>query len=228
MTTLPRIAPRETPVSAPPIREPKQRNLSATATSLPAPAVSISMNGKPVPATVWARVTHTAVSNLRPHQFPRLNPLNPRPYRRTVSLETTEAHHLLSQRVMAMKQREHYRFHSGWQKPFYGSPADKEAYRRDIRSKLKEQMTDKLGFQKQILKDKVHESEVAVDYDRKCLEDDHEDVVKKAIYLKQFRDENKKLMEWKEEQDRLNRVLQNKYERELVRYNPINWSHTLT
>ncbi|XP_077985439.1 uncharacterized protein LOC144440066 [Glandiceps talaboti] len=225
MTTLPKIAPRETPtvVSAPPLTK---KTGSAKGTL---PAATITVNGKILPASVWARVSHTAdVGNLRPHQFPRINPLRPVRERRTVSLETTDAHHVLDQRVLAMKQREHYRFHSSWEKPFYGSPAEKEAYRRDTRSKLKEQMADKLSFAKQILKDKVQESEQAVNYDRKCIEDDRNDIVKKATYLKQFRDENKKLMEWKEHQDHLNRLLQNKYEQELIRYNPINWSHSLT
>ncbi|XP_070558114.1 uncharacterized protein [Ptychodera flava] len=234
MTTLPRIAPPETPtavsapVSSPPsmnVSKPKSKSASAAL-----PAATITVNGKPLPPSVWARVSYTTadLGNLRPHQFPRINPLRPVRDRRTVSLETTGAHHVIEQRTLAMKQREHYRYHSGWEKPFYGSPAEKETYRRDIRSKLKEQMSDRILLEKQLLRDKVQESKQAVEYDRQCIESDRADIMKKAAHLRQFRDENKKLMEWKEHQDRLNRLLQNKYEQELIRYNPINWSHSLT
>lgn len=43
------------------------------------------------------------------------------------------------------------------------------------------------------LKDKVRESETAVAYDKKCLENDKQEQMKKAHYLTQFRDGNKQV-----------------------------------
>ena len=60
----------------------------------------------------------------------RIDPLHP-PWssRRTVSLETVNAHDLLGQRSSAMKQREYHRYHSSYEAPVYGSIASKEQYR---------------------------------------------------------------------------------------------------
>lgn len=61
---------------------------------------------------------------------PRVNPLKPAPPERlTTMLETTEPHWHNEKRSNIMKQREWYRYHGTWSKAFYGSPAEKEAYR---------------------------------------------------------------------------------------------------
>jgi hypothetical protein len=71
------------------------------------------------------------------------------------------------------------------------------------------------------------ESDRAINFDRKCLEDDRAAFQKKSAFLRQFRDENKRLMELKEQQRKLNRLHGNQSDVELLRYNPINWSQTL-
>lgn len=126
-----------------------------------------------------------------------------------------------------MQQREHNRYHSAWSKAFYGSPPEQEAYRRHFRQVLKQQMSDQDALKAQTLKSKVRESEAAVEYDRQCLSQDVEACVKKYNYLKQFRDDNKVFMEDKWQQRRSERQMENVYDREIQRFNPINWSGTL-
>ena len=52
-------------------------------------------------------------------------------------------------------------------------------------------MADQDAQKQQQLKDKVRESEAAVEYDRQCKSQDFNSFVKKFNYLKQFRDDNK-------------------------------------
>ena len=61
----------------------------------------------------------------------RVNPLAPPPPRKRINWtwETTDQHHENEKRSLLMQKREHTRYHSAWSKAFYGSPAEKEAYR---------------------------------------------------------------------------------------------------
>jgi len=88
-------------------------------------------------------------------------------------------------------------------------------------------MSDQDAKKAQTLKDKVRESEAAVEYDRQCRSQDFNSFVKKFNYLKQFRDDNKHFMENKWQQRRVDRQDENRLDRETLRYNPINWSGTL-
>ena len=65
------------------------------------------------------------------------------------------------------------------------------ACRRHFRQVLKQQMADQDAQKQQHLKDKVRESEAAVEYDRQCRSQDLNSFMKKFSYLKQFRDDNK-------------------------------------
>lgn len=112
-------------------------------------------------------------------------------------------------------------------KPIYGSKLEQEEYRKHIRTSLKDQMSDKATVHKTFMVDRVKESETAVAYDRQCLDKDKDSLIKKSLYLHKFRDENKKLMEKREQEMRQNRDHSNKVEQELLRYNPINWSQSL-
>lgn len=61
---------------------------------------------------------------------PRVNPLQPPPPDRySNSLETVDPHWHNEKRRNIMQQREWYRYHGTWSKAFYGSAAEKEAYR---------------------------------------------------------------------------------------------------
>lgn len=77
-------------------------------------------------------------------------------------------------------------------------------------------------------KNKVIESERAVDYDNQCRIQDFNDFVKKFNYLKNFRDDNKSYMEHTWESNRFNKIMTDRYDREVMKYNPINWSGTLS
>ncbi|XP_029457042.1 uncharacterized protein LOC115091183 [Rhinatrema bivittatum] len=158
----------------------------------------------------------------------RVNPLHPPGIRRrTVSLETMAAHHFNQQRAIVMQQKEYCRYHQGWQRPFYGSVAEKEEYRQELRQLLKKQMSEKWAVQRQMLKSQAKDAETAREADRLALLHDLEQERTKAAFLQRFRDENKKLMEIKWKENRLVKSLENMRERELLKYNPINWSGTL-
>ncbi|XP_055504109.1 uncharacterized protein LOC129704788 [Leucoraja erinacea] len=159
---------------------------------------------------------------------PRINPLHPPGVkRRTVSLETFAAHHHNQQRALVMRQKEYNRYHQGWQRPFYGSVAEKEEYRREIRQLLKWQMSQQWEAQRYALFKRAKEGEEAREAERQAILKDLEKQSARSRFLQAFRDENKKLMEiqWKEK--RLAKSMDSLRERELLQYNPINWSGTL-
>ncbi|XP_064607165.1 uncharacterized protein LOC135471766 [Liolophura sinensis] len=159
----------------------------------------------------------------------RVNPLAPPPPKRRInsSWETSDQHWHNEKRRNIMQQREHLRYHSAWSKAFYGSPADRESYRRHFREVLKQQMDDKVSNRRQLFCSKVKESERAVEYDRECLQKDAEKYQQRHTYLKQFRDANKSLMESRLTYVKERKLNDNIREREVLRYNPINWSGTL-
>ncbi|XP_077132477.1 uncharacterized protein LOC143787532 [Ranitomeya variabilis] len=161
--------------------------------------------------------------------FPqRLNPLHPPGVRRRmVSLETVATHHHNQQRVINMQQKEYSRFHQGWRRPFYGNTIEKEEYRREIRQLLKKQMSDKWSTARETLLSQSKELEALKEADRSAILQDLEQERAKALFLRRYRDENKRLMENKWQENRLTRSMETLKERELLQYNPINWSGTL-
>ncbi|XP_075687819.1 uncharacterized protein LOC142656794 [Rhinoderma darwinii] len=175
-----------------------------------------------LPAVPTAAVSQTCM-------FPqRLNPLHPPGVRRRiVSLETVAAHHHNQQRVMNMQQKEYSRFHQGWRRPFYGTATEKEEYRREIRQLLKKQMSEKWTIAREVLASQSKELEALKEADRFAVFQDLEQERAKAFFLRRYRDENKRLMESKWQENRLTRSMETLKERELLQYNPINWSGTL-
>lgn len=65
--------------------------------------------------------------------------------------------------------------------------------RKEQREGLLTQIRRKEETAKESLKDKVKESETAVAFDKRCLENDRQEHMKKANYLTQFRDGNKQV-----------------------------------
>ncbi|KAM3915206.1 uncharacterized protein RB166_017557 [Leptodactylus fuscus] len=161
--------------------------------------------------------------------FPqRLNPLHPPGVnRRTVSLETMAAHHHNQQRVINMQQKEYSRYHQGWRRPFYGTATEKEEYRREIRQLLKKQMSEKWKTAREATSSQSKEIEALIEADRYTILQDIEKDRTRALFMRRYRDENKRLMESKWQESRLSRSMEMLKERELLRYNPINWSGTL-
>ncbi|CAJ0948580.1 unnamed protein product [Ranitomeya imitator] len=118
-------------------------------------------------------------------------------------------------------------FHQGWRRPFYGNTIEKEEYRREIRQLLKKQMSDKWSTTRETLLSQSKELEALKEADRSAILQDLEQERAKALFLRRYRDENKRLMEKKWQENRLTRSMETLKERELLQYNPINWSGTL-
>lgn len=66
-------------------------------------------------------------------------------------------------------------------------------FRKGIRSELKNQMSEKQNNWKTFQRDKVQETVQAYSYDQECINKDRTDRKEKAVYLRKFRDENKKV-----------------------------------
>lgn len=141
--------------------------------------------------------------------------------------ETTEPHLINEERAKRMKQRDHHRYHNAWSKYYYGSAAEQEQYRSYTRAVLKQQMSDKWSSDKQASVDKIQETVMAHEKDRKCHEDDARDRMRKGLFLQSFRDENKKIMEYQWHDRKRGKLDEDRMDREISRYNPINWSGTL-
>ncbi|KAM4722086.1 uncharacterized protein WCC33_008345 [Rhinophrynus dorsalis] len=160
--------------------------------------------------------------------LPRLNPLHPPGVkRRTVSLETEAVHQHNQQRALYMQQKEYSRYHQGWRRPFYGTVTEKEEYRKEIRQLLQRQMSEKWTLQREALASQGKELESLIEADRTDVLQDIEQERAHALFMRRYRDENKRLMESKWNENRLTRSLETLKERELLQYNPINWSGTL-
>ncbi|ELU18599.1 hypothetical protein CAPTEDRAFT_228779 [Capitella teleta] len=158
----------------------------------------------------------------------KVNPLQPTPpKRRTVALETIDPHWQNEQRTMRMKQREHHRYHDAWSKYYYGSQPEQEQYRAYTRSVLKQQMRDLWSRKRQDRTDRSKESQAALLHDRQDRMQDMNNAMQKVVYLKTFRDENKKLMENSWQNIRDTKTSSDRFDREQMLYNPINWSHSL-
>ncbi|XP_043934646.1 uncharacterized protein LOC122807730 [Protopterus annectens] len=159
---------------------------------------------------------------------PRINPLHPPGIsRRTVSLETLAAHHQNHQRAVVMKQKEYCRYHQNWQRPFYGSRAEKEEYRHELRQILQRQINEKWNLQREAMASRTAESDAVREVDRNELLHDLEQRRNKANFMHSFRDENKKLMELKWKERRIASAWEMLKDREILQYQPINWSGTL-
>lgn len=159
-----------------------------------------------------------------------VNPLRPPPPRKRINMhwETSDQHLQNEQRTTWLNQKEHSRFHTAWMKPFYGQPAEREAYRKHFRDVLKAQMDDRDVIRHRYLQERVQESDNARKFDRQCLQDDARKTSEKRFYLRKFMNENKSIMEEKWKKLQAEKFSQQRLEREILRYNPINWSGTLS
>ncbi|XP_013393263.1 uncharacterized protein LOC106161884 [Lingula anatina] len=215
MTALPKLTPRQTPISAPAF----SRNIPLTTGGTP------KMTALHVTYPPLERAYTTDFAKMPE----RINQLAPAEGRRRINMntETAEANYLNEQRKLLMQRREHYRYYKAWSRPYYGTPQEKEEYRKETRSMLKQQMDHKWSAEKQEFLEKVKESQAAAAYDQKCNNEDVENFRNRFLYLTKFRDENKRLMEkfWLERER--SKIFEDTYDREQLRYNPINWSCTL-
>ncbi|KAJ8257501.1 hypothetical protein GJAV_G00186280 [Gymnothorax javanicus] len=159
---------------------------------------------------------------------PRLDPLHPPQLcRRTVSLETPAVHHHNHQRAVVMQQKEYNRFHQAWQRPFYGSQAEKEEYRKEVRDVLKRQMREKWEARELQLANQMKELENLQEALHQAKAKEREQLSSRAKEMRQFREENKRLMEQSWRDKAVSRSVEILRDRELLQYNPLNWSCTL-
>ncbi|CAG6021629.1 unnamed protein product, partial [Menidia menidia] len=200
-----------TPICFPPDTTPVQRGHSRVITPMIFPIISDS-------ARLWTST----------QRIPRLNPLHPPLVpKRTVSLETPAVHHHNHQRTLIMQRREHFRSHQVWRKPFYGTTSEREEYRKELREQLKRQMEEKCVALELQTAGKVKEAEDLREVDRHALSSEREQRIQHSKAMSAYRDENKRLMEQNWKDRALTRSLEAMKERELLRFNPINWSGTL-
>ncbi|KAF7664859.1 hypothetical protein LDENG_00161730 [Lucifuga dentata] len=210
-TTTAAISIASTPVCIPHDTPPAHHNRCLVVTPMTFPDISNS-------AQLWK-------GN---QSIPRLNPLHPPLVdKRTVSLETPAAHHHNHQRTIIMQRREHYRYHQGWRRPFYGTSIERDEYRKELREQLKRQIEEKYVTLRLQVAHKAKEAEYVRDVDHFALSKDREERIKHSKAMTAYRDENKRLMEQSWRDRALTRSQEVLKERELLRLNPINWSGTL-
>lgn len=160
-----------------------------------------------------------------PHKVNVLFP--PPPQKRTTMWETMSPHWTNEQRTNKMKQRDYLRYHNTWSKYYYGSPEEQEDHRKYIRTVLKQQMTDKWSQDRSSFSDRVKESEDAVRNDQQWRDDDHKTRTAKHRFMTTYRDDNKRFMESAWEERKYRKLETDFFDREQLKYNPINWSATL-
>ncbi|XP_029993573.1 uncharacterized protein LOC115421787 isoform X1 [Sphaeramia orbicularis] len=208
---LPAISIASTPVCIPHNTPPARQTRSLVVTPMTLPIISDS-------AQLWTGS----------QAIPRLNPLHPPlVHKRIVSLETPAVHHHNHQRTLIMQRREHYRYHQGWRKPFYGTNNEREEYRKELREHLKRQIEEKCVALKLQLASRTKEAEYLCEVDRLAITGEKEQRMQHRQAMTAYRDENKRLMEQGWRDRALTRSQEALKERELLCLNPINWSGTL-
>ncbi|CAH8482042.1 unnamed protein product [Heterobilharzia americana] len=165
--------------------------------------------------------------NYDPAPPPRIDPYFNSKHSKTMLAETSDASYYIHERTNLMLRKEYDRFHNHWSSYYYGNKRDKEDYRKYIREGLKQQMMDKLKKKKEEWLIKSAEAREIQDDCEKYFHDKSVGDQQKRAFLLTFRDMNKKIME---ENERIRKVeKQNEIEadREQLKFNPINWRHTL-
>ncbi|CAK8689092.1 uncharacterized protein LOC143460935 [Clavelina lepadiformis] len=209
-----------------------------TVATLPPATRSSSTNSRPRhrrSATLPTRLPSIApqstliapvISNLNP--VTRINVLHPPTVpRRTVFFETSESQHHMQRRCLLMRQQQWMREHGEWQKPMYGTAAVKEDYRSQIRSTLKTQMEERDRGKRREWNSAFRESIAVAAQDMRDCQMDVEKRRDKLNFLVTFTKANKEMMESRWKERRLQKILEDKKDLEQLKYNPINWSHTL-
>lgn len=224
MTSLPKLkAPQGTEISSVAILPQDSSPPKRSRTSIRMATQSKSLDGNTRSAALFPWLKPD-LPDSRP--TPRPDPLRPT-REKTFTLSSTDAEFENEQKILRKKREQYHQFHRNWMRPFYGSKVDQEEYRRGIREQLKNQMAEKHNDYQKFQKEKVQESEQAFSYDQECVNKDKRDRRNKGLYLSNFRNENKKIIEQHERLRRENRINTAIHEQELLRYNPVNWSQTL-
>lgn len=143
------------------------------------------------------------------------------------TIETADIQYNLEKKRLNKKRELRTVQYGNYCKNFYGSPSEKEVLKSEHRQALLNQCREKEIAQKHAFRNKVKESQDAVALDQSYQELDSKQLDTRSKYLKQFRDQNKVLMEKRSAESRKLREEENRKERELLQRDPINWSKTL-
>ncbi|XP_057297298.1 uncharacterized protein LOC130626207 [Hydractinia symbiolongicarpus] len=141
--------------------------------------------------------------------------------------ETADVQHKLEMHRLKKKREIRTFQYENYCKMYYGSPKEKELLKSEHRHALLCQQKQKELMRKEAFKSKVQESQNAVAHDLSYQEMDSKQQQARLLYLRTFRDQNKMLMESRAAHLREKQNEENRKERELLKYNPINWSKTL-
>ncbi|CAF0792560.1 unnamed protein product [Adineta ricciae] len=150
------------------------------------------------------------------------------PYRMSSRFETQDRHFHNYRRTQAMQQKQWNKDHIQYTIYPYSQIAERESYNKYMRTSLKEQIKEKIQFDKTERGRKNLECQSIIEKDRQDLEQYKQKQQQRAKYLLEFTTKNKELMENKWAHDRWNRVHQWHVERVILADDPINWSKTLT
>ena len=143
------------------------------------------------------------------------------------NIETADIQHQLDLQRLSKKREVRILQYQRYAKTFYGTPAEKELLRKEHRVALLDQLRQNEQAQKDVKRNKVTETRTVVALDKSNQDTDNKRQGTKSQYLKQYRDQNKILMETRAENSRAQREEENRRERELLTHDPINWSKTL-
>ncbi|XP_061179160.1 uncharacterized protein LOC133187774 [Saccostrea echinata] len=94
-------------------------------------------------------------------------------------------------------------------------------------SVLKNQILEHEVNKKRDFWERAKESDFYIDIDRNDVDKERQSRINKRIYLQQFRDANKELMEKKWMKEKNEKYLDDRMDRERLKLEPINWTRTL-
>ena len=143
------------------------------------------------------------------------------------NIETADIQHELDLQRLGKKRELRVLQYQRYAKTFYGTPAEKEVLRKEHRVALLSQLRQNEQAQKDAKQNKVKETKTVVALDQSNQDSDSKRDGTRSQYLKQYRDQNKILMETRAANSRAQREEENRRERELLTYDPINWSKSL-
>ncbi|XP_022302784.1 uncharacterized protein LOC111110535 [Crassostrea virginica] len=94
-------------------------------------------------------------------------------------------------------------------------------------SVLKSQILEHEAEKKRDFWERSHESDFYIAIDRNTIEEERQSRIKKQVYLQQFRDANKELMEKKWLAEKNQKYMEDRVDRERLKLEPFNWRRTL-
>lgn len=161
-------------------------------------------------------------------QMIRVNVLQPPTVpKRTVTMQTAKATDHNKKRVLKMQREQHQLTHGAWKQPIYGNLDEKENYRQNLRTCLKQQMLD---YERQKKDDRLEELEYRdevfnIDETNKMIE--LQKKIDRLVRGINVTKKNKELMELLEERNRMENKEIVALEKALLKIFPINPRHTL-